>query len=80
LADYSGNQSDSFSVQSPTYVLATFTADASGYQDIFLEDTRGSGWDTTFAGFTLHAIPEPTTLLLSVISVAALSLGRRPRG
>jgi PEP-CTERM motif len=77
-ADYSGNQSDSFSVQMPTYVLASFTADASGYQDIFIQDTRVSGWDTTFAGFQLHSVPEPTSLMLFAVGAAAI-LARRKR-
>lgn len=78
--DFTGNSSDSFSVQSATYVLASFTADASGFQDIFIKDTRGAGWDTTFAGFTLYsvtAVPEPTALALLATGAAAVLIRRR---
>lgn len=81
MENFSGNASDSFSVQSPTYVLASFTADASGYQDIFIKDTRVSGWDTTFAGVTLYsvtAVPEPTTAaLLGLTGLFGLMVRRR---
>ncbi|MCA9235247.1 MAG: PEP-CTERM sorting domain-containing protein [Planctomycetales bacterium] len=75
--DYSGSQSDSFSVQMPTYVLASFTADANGYQDIFIEDTRGSGWDTTFAGFALYSVPEPAALSMLTIGMLSLLVRRK---
>lgn len=82
-ANYTGNQSDSFSVQSPTYVLATFTADANGYQDIFIEDTRAvhPPWDTTFAGFTLYAapVPEPGTFAMVAGGFGMLLAGFRMR-
>lgn len=78
-ADYTGNQSDSFSVQNPTYVLATFTGDANGFQDIFLQDTRVSGWDTTFAGFTLYAVPEPSTCSMLAGGLGMLLAGFRMR-
>ncbi len=66
---FSGNTSGSFSQTSPTMVTATFIADASGYQDIFIEETDGVGnADTHFAAYTLYTTPEfthpciPTTL------------------
>jgi hypothetical protein len=79
VANYTGNASDSFSVQSPTYVLATFTADANGYQDIFIQDTVGSGWDSTFAGFTLYAVPEPSTCAMVAGGLGMLLAGFRMR-
>jgi hypothetical protein len=79
--NFSGSASDSFSVQGPTYVLAAFVADANGYQDIFIKDTRGSGWDTTFAGFTLYSVtsvPEPTSAaMLGLGSLVSLMIYRR---
>lgn len=78
---YTGNQSDSFSVQMPTYVLAKFTADATGYQDVFIEDTRAAHppWDTTFAGFTLYQIPEPASGGLLAFGALAALVRRRCR-
>lgn len=78
--NFSGNSSDSFSVQTASYVLAYFTADAGGYQDIFIKDTRGAGWDTTFAGYTLYsvsAVPEPTSFSLLAAAGAMLLMRRR---
>jgi hypothetical protein len=81
---FGGNASDSFSVQSPTYVLGTFLADNTGYQDIFIEDTRAvhPPWDTTFAGFTLYtvtAIPEPSAFALVLGGVGMLLACNRRR-
>lgn len=81
--DFTGNASDSFSVQTPTYVLGYFTADVNGFQDIFIKDTRVSGWDTTFAGFTLYSatsVPEPTSAaMLGLGGLASLMIYRRRR-
>ena len=56
---FSGGTSGSFSQTSPTMVIGTFTADASGYQDIFIEETDNTGYaDTHFAGYTLYATPN----------------------
>lgn len=75
VATYTGNQSDSFSTELPAYVLATFTADSSGFQDIFIEDTRAvhPPWDTSLAGFTLYtAVPEPGTCALLLVGAGML--------
>jgi PEP-CTERM motif len=81
VATYTGNQSDSFSTELPAYVLATFTADSSGFQDVFIEDTRAvhPPWDTTLAGFTLYAVPEPGTCALLLVGAGMLLGFRRVR-
>jgi hypothetical protein len=58
---FSGGTSGSFSQTSPTMVIGTFVADASGYQDIFIEETDNTGnADTHFAAYTLYTTPEFT--------------------
>jgi len=56
---FSGGTSGSFSQTTPTMVIGIFTADASGYQDIFIAQTDNVGYaDTHFAGYTLYATPN----------------------
>jgi hypothetical protein len=77
---FSGNSSDSFSENTNTAVLATFTADATT-QSIYVQATDVVGnADTTISGFTLYsytAVPEPTTYALLLGGVGVVALARR---
>ena len=78
---FSGGSSASFSENTNTMVLGTFTADAAT-QSIFIHatDSVGTNDDTTVSGFTLYsvaAVPEPASGLLVVGVLGALILRRR---
>ena len=75
---FSGGTSGSFSQNPATMTMFSFTADA-GFQDIFIQETDGIGNDdTNLAGFTLYAVPEPSSAAL-IGGVGLLSLLRRRR-
>ena len=75
---FSGGTSGSFSQNTPTMTMFTFTADAE-FQDIFIEETDDLGnADTNLAAFTLYAIPEPSSAAL-VGGMGLLALLRRRR-
>ena len=72
---FSGGTSGSFSQNPAIMTIATFTADAV-YQDIFIQETDAIGNDdTNLSGFTLYAIPEPSSALL--LTGAGLLIGFR---
>ncbi len=76
---FSGGTSGSFSQNPATMTIFTFTADAA-FQDIFIQETDNIGNDdTNLAGFTLYAVPEPSSALL-IGSAGIFSLLRRRRG
>jgi hypothetical protein len=75
---FSGGTSGSFSQNTPTMTMFTFTADAT-FQDIFIEESDNAGnADTNLAAFTLYAVPEPTSAVL-VGGMGLLALLRRRR-
>ena len=75
---FSGVTSGSFSQNTPTMTMFTFTADAE-FQDIFIEETDNLGnADTNLAAFTLYAIPEPSSAALTG-GLGLLALLRRRR-
>lgn len=75
---FSGGTSGSFSQNTPTMTMFSFTA-TDVYQDVFIQETDGAGNDdTNLAGFTLYAVPEPSSAVL-VGGVGLLSLLRRRR-
>ena len=75
---FSGGTSGSFSQNPATMTMMTFTA-GDVFQDIFIEETDNiANADTNLAGFTLYAIPEPSSAAL-VGGVGLLSLLRRRR-
>ena len=75
---FSGGTSGSFSQNTATMTMFTFTAGAD-FQDFFIEETDNAGnADTNFAAFTLYTIPEPSSAALAG-GLGLLSLLRRRR-
>jgi hypothetical protein len=75
---FTGGTSGSFSQNSATMVMGTFTADAA-FQDIFIQETDGVGNDDThLSAYTLYTVPEPSSALLAG-GLGLLSLLRRRR-
>lgn len=79
-----GNSSTVFSTATATSVVATFTADSSGFQHVFIISGPSSAGDSTVAAFTLYsatasAIPEPSTYaaIAGVLALGAVSIRRR---
>jgi len=75
-----GNTSASFSTATAKSVIGTFTADAAIQNIYTLQTTTGAtAWDTTISGFTLYAVPEPSTFAMTAGGIGMLLAGFRLR-
>lgn len=74
FSDGQGNNSPSFTQNTFTSIIGTFTADATT-QDLGLFANPGS--DPILEAYVLRAIPEPTSAVLCLIGVAGLTARRR---
>jgi hypothetical protein len=73
-----GNFSDTFAQNTSSYVIGTFTADASGTQSILIEGVSNPGRQL-LSGYVLRAtaVPEPSSAALLGLGALTLALRRR---